>query len=207
MCSHATEDRLPDVHPILVIGFGNTLRRDDGAGPLVARHLARRLAAEHVSGIVALDVMQLVPELSEDIRRSKCVIFIDASIAVPAGRLAITRVDPHPELKCAGRLGHHESPERLLALCEKVFGEAPPAFVLAIGAASLNLGWKLSRNVKPVVHELVNHLYDGLVHKGQDSTPHARLWQPWHNHDAPQVWKNLFQAASAGNPFIGKGII
>lgn len=205
MYSHATEPNEP--HKTLVIGFGNTLRSDDGAGPVVAKRLAHRLAAEHASGVVALSVMQLLPELAEDISCSKCVIFIDASVKVPVGRLDTVRVHPHRQEEHPSRLGHHETPERLMALCEKVFGNVPPAFVLAIGAASLEVGSHLSRPVKPVVRELANHLFDGLVHKGQYYSRQALPWNPWHSPDALHAWTNMCEAATAEDPFIGKGII
>lgn len=194
-------------HTTLVIGYGNTLRSDDGAGPVVAKRLAHRLAAEHASGVLALAVMQLVPELAEDISRSKCVIFIDASVKVPAGRLDAARVQAYNQGKHPGRLGHHETPERLITLCEKVFGNVPPAFVLAIGAASLDLGSHLSAAVKPVIRELVDHLFDGLVHNRQSGSRQATPWNPWHDPKAIPIWINMCQAATAENPFIGKGII
>ncbi len=205
MYSHATDPNNPP--KTLVIGFGNTLRSDDGAGPVAAQRLAHRVAAEHASGVVALAVMQLVPEIAEDISRSKCVIFIDASVKVPVGRLDASRVQPHRQGEHPSRLGHHETPERLMALCEKAFGNVPPAFIVAIGAASLELGSQLTRTVKPVVRELANHLFDGLVHKGQYYSRQARPWNPWYSPEAMHIWANMCQAATSENPFIGKGII
>ncbi len=205
MYSHATEPNKP--RHTLVIGFGNTLRSDDGAGPVVAKLLADRLAAEQASGVVALAVIQLLPELAENISRSKCVIFIDASVKVPVGRLDVGRIQSHRPEEHPSRLGHHETPERLLAICEKVFGDVPPAFVLAIGAASLELGSHLSRAVKPAVRELANHLFEGLVRKGQNYSKPTPSWNPWHSPEAIHIWTNMCEAATVENPFIGKGII
>ncbi len=205
MYSHATKPNEP--HDTLVIGFGNTLRSDDGVGPVVAKLLANRLAMEHTPGVVALAVMQLLPELAENISRSKCVIFIDASVKVPVGFLDAVRVQPDRHEEHPGRLGHHETPEQLMALCDKVFGNVPPAFVLAIGAASLEIGSRLSHTVKPMVRALANHLFEGLVHKGPYYSRQALPWNPWHRPDASRTWTNMCETAQAENPFIGKGII
>ena len=47
---------------VLVIGYGNELRGDDGVGPRVARELSPRLGVSF--GVSAIDVHQLMPELA-----------------------------------------------------------------------------------------------------------------------------------------------
>jgi Ni,Fe-hydrogenase maturation factor len=61
--------------PVLVIGYGNTLRRDDGVGVRAAELIAAdpRLAHARV-----LAVHQLTPELALDIGAVSLVIFVDA---------------------------------------------------------------------------------------------------------------------------------
>ena len=60
----------------LVIGYGNELRGDDGAGPSVGR----AVASWHLPGVRTLAVHQLTPELAEDLAQTKRVVFVDAAV-------------------------------------------------------------------------------------------------------------------------------
>ncbi len=65
---------------VLVIGYGNTLRGDDGAGCYVAERLC---ALNHEPGLKVLSLHQLTPELAQPVAEAGLVIFIDASIQSP----------------------------------------------------------------------------------------------------------------------------
>ncbi|HEY9173382.1 MAG TPA: hydrogenase maturation protease, partial [Verrucomicrobiae bacterium] len=54
---------------LLVIGYGNTLRRDDGIGPKVAEAVAEL----NLPGVRSLACPQLTPELAEPIAHAKRV--------------------------------------------------------------------------------------------------------------------------------------
>ena len=58
----------------LVIGYGNTLRSDDGAG----QRVAEKIGQWELPGVGALAVHQLTPELAENIAQADAVIFVDA---------------------------------------------------------------------------------------------------------------------------------
>ncbi|MGB7620863.1 MAG: hydrogenase maturation protease, partial [Terriglobia bacterium] len=60
---------------ILVIGYGNTLRGDDGAGPRVAEMIARRFPQ-----VDSLVLHELQPELAEAVSGYEEVIFVDAHV-------------------------------------------------------------------------------------------------------------------------------
>ena len=62
----------------LVIGYGNTLRADDGLGPAVAERLGSEWADEDVG---VLSCQLLTPELAEPVSRAEIVVFIDAAAA------------------------------------------------------------------------------------------------------------------------------
>jgi len=61
---------------ILIIGWGNPLRGDDGVGWRAAELLSGTLAGHDVAVRVS---HQLMPELAEEISRSEFVVFIAAS--------------------------------------------------------------------------------------------------------------------------------
>ena len=71
----------------LVIGYGNSLRRDDGAGLLLAASVAADMAAAG-EPVRLVQVQQLAPELAEEIAAPHVggVIFVDTTPAHAAGR-------------------------------------------------------------------------------------------------------------------------
>ena len=136
----------------LVIGFGNPLRGDDGAGPSVAR------AANPVRPDVAvLTPHQLLPELAPDVAAADVVVFIDAASDVPAGEVRCRAVDP----SAVPRLDHILSPAALVGLGLAAFGHAPHAWLVEIGAESFEFGSGLTplvANAVPRAVELVRTL-------------------------------------------------
>jgi hydrogenase maturation protease len=130
----------------LVIGFGSTLRGDDGAG----WEVAVRLGAEprlHEATVVARH--QLTPELAVDIAAASLVIFLDASVDVAPGAVVLQRVAAAAaeSLDREAGMTHHVGPEGLLALVAELYGRAPAAWLVSIGAASMELGDGLSAPV------------------------------------------------------------
>ena len=61
---------------VLVIGYGNPLRGDDGAGWKAAELLAED---PRLAGAVVLARHQLTPELADDVSRASLVVLVDAS--------------------------------------------------------------------------------------------------------------------------------
>src|SRR5262245_46508216 len=64
---------------LLVIGYGNVLRSDDGVGPKVAEAIGA-MALPQVE-ILTCDL--LTPELAEPISRAVKVVFVDAAVDTP----------------------------------------------------------------------------------------------------------------------------
>jgi hydrogenase maturation protease len=60
---------------VLVVGYGNSLRGDDGVG----WHAAGRLAADpRLAGARVLARHQLTPELAVDVAQASLVVLVDA---------------------------------------------------------------------------------------------------------------------------------
>jgi len=121
---------------LLVIGYGNTLRRDDGVGPKVAE----AVAALALPGVRALACPLLTPELAEPIARADTVIFVDAAVDAPR-EVRMRRLAPAASSQI---MAHAASPATLLALARDVFGHAPEAWLLTIPAKDLGIGEQLS---------------------------------------------------------------
>jgi hydrogenase maturation protease len=112
---------------LLLIGYGNPGRGDDGLGPA----LAVEIEALGIPGLTVDIDYQLTVDHSALIAVQDVVVFADAAmgLAVPY-RFA--------EVDAAKRatLGSHQvSPEAALALAGLLFGHAPPGWMLAIGGA------------------------------------------------------------------------
>lgn len=143
--------------PILVIGYGNELRGDDGAGPAAAVLLRRRLAPEMAR---VLTVHQLLPELAEELSRSTFAVFIDADCSIPPGQFG--RCDLAPAVDRDKTLGHQQSPEGLLMMARQLYGHTPPAILFYIGAADFEFRQGLSRQVRRAMPKLVQAVVDAV---------------------------------------------
>jgi len=136
----------------LVIGYGNTLRGDDGAGFLAAELLRDRI---HRPDIEILSQHQLLPELMEPISRASRVIFIDASVSGRAGK--VHRIPLRPAPACA-RVTHHATPEALLAGAQSLYGHTPEATLYTIPGRNFQVGQELTPSVRRAVDQLVDAL-------------------------------------------------
>ena len=111
---------------VLVIGYGNALRGDDGIGPVVAEELAA-LASPGVRVIVA---QQLMPEHATDLAAVGRVVFVDAAV----GGEPVTVTELGPETTTPS-LTHTLDPRALLALARAAYGRSPRAWlVTGVGA-------------------------------------------------------------------------
>jgi len=109
---------------MLLIGYGNPGRGDDGLGPAFSEGMAAR-------GLPGLEVdtdYQLVAEHALAISGHGLVVFADAEIG-GSGAYSFREISSGaPEV-----LGSHSLvPETVLALCETLYGAKPRAFVLGI---------------------------------------------------------------------------
>lgn len=123
---------------VLVIGYGNPLRSDDGVGWVAAQRLAGLVDESRVA---TLAVHQLTPELADPISRVDLAIFIDCAVGVPAGHVSLTFVNPGP-LKRS--MTHQVGPEGLLSLARCVYGRSPEAMLFTIGGQDFGHGDELS---------------------------------------------------------------
>jgi hydrogenase maturation protease len=133
---------------VLVIGYGNPLRGDDGVGCVVAEEIAKRLC-DPQSRVQVVACHQLNPELAEAVADTRAVIFVDASVELKPGEVQINAVAPD-QFSPAG-ITHNMKPSALLATASELFGQAPPAKSVIIGVASFDMGMQLTPPVREAV--------------------------------------------------------
>jgi len=140
---------------VLVVGYGNALRTDDGLG----RHAAERLADDpRLDGVTVIGRQQLTPDLALDVSRACLVVFVDASHGPPAGSFTIERMERTGTRATAW--SHQLSPSSLVALARELYGEAPDVFLVSVGVKSLDLGDRLSPVVEATLPRLVDAVAD-----------------------------------------------
>ena len=141
---------LPPLHATLIVGYGNDLRSDDGAGVLVAKKVAAQSPQARV-----LVAHQLTPDLADDIARVAHVIFVDAYAAPVSGAaLRIERIaeDPAGDVPA---FGHHIAPGTLVHLAKRLYGTQTEAWVLGVPAYCFVAGEKLSPETLNRIDEAV----------------------------------------------------
>lgn len=124
---------------ILVIGYGNTLRGDDGAGQKVAQ----LVADWKLQNVISLAVHQLTPELSETMAKANLVIFVD-TVAVTnreEKELQIKKLNVNDKIDI---LGHSSNPENILFLTQLLYQKSPTAYWLLIPGIHFAFGETLS---------------------------------------------------------------
>jgi hydrogenase maturation protease len=134
----------------LIIGYGNTLRGDDGIGQAAACVLADTAG---IDGTEVVCCHQLLPELAERLAAADLAVFIDAAVGASPGSVGVTRlqsVSPR-----SSGLVHHVGPQALLALAQTLYGRSPDAFLVSVGVLSMALGEGLSAQVSAAVPEVI----------------------------------------------------
>jgi len=144
----------------LFIGYGNSLRRDDGAGLVLATKLASywRRRGHYVRQV---QVQQLTPDLAFDITAADvgAVVFVDASVA-PAGvyeddaeadsglTVDIAEVNITSD---SASLGHHMDPGELMVYAELLYRRRPPAWLVTVPGLDFSYGEQLSAPVAKMI--------------------------------------------------------
>lgn len=139
---------------VLVVGIGNDLRGDDGAGIRVSERLARGLARGRWSGRVrTMARRHLTPELAEDFGRFEVVVVADASVSGGRARLERLRGSGDDDdgedgegfaAVFPGGLSHGCDARALARLAVALGGRAPELWWLSIPGRSWETGAELS---------------------------------------------------------------
>jgi hydrogenase maturation protease len=130
---------------VLVVAYGNTLRRDDGAASVAVRGL------DCMPGIEVVTAPQLLPEHAEPASGADLVVFVDARDGGTPGTVAVEEVEA---LRDGLPDAHALTPAALLALAREAFGVAPRAVAVTIAGEDFGLGEGLSPMVSMAIPAL-----------------------------------------------------
>jgi len=148
---------------LLVIGYGNTLRRDDGVGPRVAETVEEL----RLSGVQTISCPQLTPGLADPLSQAGSAVFVDVAVD-PADPVRLRRLDPSGSSKVLANATD--------ALSRDVFGRAPDAWMLTVPAEDLAFGEQLSPTAKRGVMSAVRAIraLHGRLQERRKSRARAR---------------------------------
>ncbi len=131
---------------ILVIGYGNTMRGDDGFGRYV---IACLLQEEFGDNVTIIERHQLGLELAEDLSATDFVIFLDIHCSNTVGEQMCKRIAVDNTIPIT--FSHHLTPGTLLACTQAIYGIMPQAILISIGSNLFDHGSHLSPTVAALV--------------------------------------------------------
>jgi hydrogenase maturation protease len=135
----------------LVIGYGNTLRGDDGLGVYAVEQLAQQS-----SDLDLVTCHQLTPELVEIIKDANQVIFIDAEEGVNSGEIREYHIEPDSQIEA---FNHHVSPAALLSAVYDLYGIQVEGYLFSICGSSFDY----SETLSPVAAAALPALIDRVI--------------------------------------------
>src|SRR5215831_5031144 len=143
---------------VLIIGYGNPLRADDGVGWQAAHRLAGLRQDQFVE---TLALHQLTPELAEPIGRADLVIFIDASHGGSPGSWKCERLVAGTT--AGNSLAHHFTLTSLLTYAQAIFQATPFALVISVAGASFAYHEQLTPSVEKAFPQVIEQVREQIA--------------------------------------------
>jgi hydrogenase maturation protease len=130
---------------VLIIGYGNSLRRDDGAGLILAQMVEAALRQRELD-VERIAVHQLTPDLALPVAADgvAAVVFVDTRIAVAEVGQMDLQIQPLGAEEGSQSLGHHVGPAVVLSYARLLYDKSPPAWLLTAPGVDFDHGEGLS---------------------------------------------------------------
>ena len=143
---------------LLLVGYGNPDRQDDGVAWHILRALANQIGLQAPESyefdfpehdlIDFIFCLQLTPEMAEEIVNYERVCFVDAHTGnIPA---PVRIIEVQSEFQ-SSPFTHHLTPQSLVSMCKEIYGRRPQAALLSV--RGFNFGF--SQDLSPETAELV----------------------------------------------------
>ncbi len=140
----------------LILGYGNTLRKDDGLGIYAAQVLS---SLSLPADVEICTTQQLSPELAPLLAQVDLAVFIDAALNYNGEKAGTVKTRPLlPRVSQPGSITHHFDPETLLAMAGTLYGHTPRAAIFSVTAASFDLEEGLSPEAAAAVPALIENI-------------------------------------------------
>ncbi len=138
----------------LVVGYGNDLRTDDGAG----RWVADRIEELDLDDVEVRSISQLTPEVALDISARRLVVFVDANVGVTEVEVSeVQAAADGPRL-----MTHHGDPAAIVGLASR-FGQQPESSLLvSIPVFDTGMGQQLTPECEAFSRVALNEVVELL---------------------------------------------
>jgi hydrogenase maturation protease len=150
------------LNQILVLGYGNPDRQDDG----VAWHILHALAFQlHLPAPDSYEdefpsnnrldfvfTLQLTPEMAEQIAPYERVCFVDAHTGSIAAEVQLVAVEAQFQ---QSPFTHHLTAQSLLSMCQMLYGKTPQAALVSVLGYQFEFERQLSAETAALVPEAV----------------------------------------------------
>lgn len=139
---------------ILIIAYGNSLRRDDGAGLILGEMLEQALKARGLA-VTRLALHQLTPDVALSVAADdvKTVVFVDTRVAAPDEKQPTLQLCPLLPTKAPPAWVIKSGPPRswLTRACST---KNPPAWLLTVPGVDFDHGEGLSSFTQEILKSL-----------------------------------------------------
>ena len=139
---------------ILLIGYGNLLRSDDGIG----QQIAQEITSWQIPNVKTIAIHQLTPELAETLPEYDIAIFVDACSISDYQDIQIEQIKSS---QFNPIVGHVSDPRSLLALAQALYARVPRAWWVMVPGVNFEVGDRLSstaeQNIETALQQ-IDHL-------------------------------------------------
>ncbi len=159
---------------ILILGYGNPDRQDDGVAWHILIQLARQfgrtvpVAPEegfHSMGypVEMMFALQLTPEMSETVAKFDRVCFVDAHTGNVPELVHFEKLEPNFR---SSPFTHHMTPSTCLALASTLYSRQPEAILVSVRGFAFGFERELSDQTRDLSTQAVNLILD-WIHPGK----------------------------------------
>jgi hydrogenase maturation protease len=155
---------------LLILGYGNPDREDDGVAWHILRAITIKLGLpapdsyeDEFPASAHMDLafhLQLTPEMAEDISAYPYVCFIDAhtgNIPEPVRLIAVESEFQNSPFT------HHLTPQSLMSMCEAIYGKRPEAALISVLGYRFLFTRELSSETAALVPTAVELVWDWIA--------------------------------------------
>lgn len=157
---------------ILILGFGNADRQDDGVAWYILVGIAKKLGLKppqepgepfetYQDDLDIQFMLQLYPEMAENLDKYDRVYFIDAHTGEIEQEISFQEVKPQYQ---QSPFTHHFTPQSLLSIAKTIFDRSPQSFLLSVRGYYFGFDRNLSSRTAQLCEEAISLLWQSLFH-------------------------------------------
>lgn len=142
---------------LLIYGFGNPGRQDDGLGNEFIRKIEQWIEKNQLTGISCDSNYQLNIEDALEISQYEVVVFADATVEEHVETFRLDVLDPEKEI--VKYTLHAASPGYILELCQDMYGKHPRTYLLRMKGYA----WELAEGLTPEAQRNLEAAFEHFI--------------------------------------------